>query len=270
MPPASLSTLAVMKPGPMTASSRTIRRAPALEELHRARQFLCRSIVITSSAVMMPASRPCSSTTASVIRLYLSNSAATSSCGVSGAQVMYGSLSCDSWIAGDEIGDLDERHGADQLLRRRRSGRSSPALRGCLRSASAPRSHRRRPRFPATAMNSVVMRPAAVCSPNSSSCVTSCRSSGCISWRISSGVLLGRGRRAGRRPRRDPSPRRCRRRDRCRATRRSTPGCRDRSPRALRPRLPRRASRTPPSRSAGGRSSTMSAMSAGCSFDRPS
>ena len=34
-------------------------------------------------------------------------------------------------------------------------------------------------------MNSVVMRPAAVCSPNSSSCVTSCRSSGSISLRIS-------------------------------------------------------------------------------------
>ena len=91
-------------------------RAPALEEASSAAQSLCRSIVITSSAVMMPASRPCSSTTASVIRLYLSKSAATSSCGVSGAQAMYGSLSCDSCAAGDEIGDLDERHGADQLL----------------------------------------------------------------------------------------------------------------------------------------------------------
>ena len=40
-------------------------------------------------------------------------------------------------------------------------------------------------------MNSVVMRPAAVCSPNSSSCVTSCRSSGSISWRISSDCFFG-------------------------------------------------------------------------------
>src|SRR5205807_8054438 len=66
-------------------------------------QSLCRSIVITSSAVMMPAMRPCSSTTASVIRLYLSKSAATSSCGVSGAHAMYVSLNSDSWTAGDEI-----------------------------------------------------------------------------------------------------------------------------------------------------------------------
>jgi hypothetical protein len=57
---------------------------------------LCRSIVITSSAVMMPEMRPCSSTTARVMRLYLSNSAATSSSGVSGAQAIYGSLNSDS------------------------------------------------------------------------------------------------------------------------------------------------------------------------------
>ena len=81
-------------------------RAPALERTSSAVSRRCRSIVITSSAVMMPAMRPCSSTTASVIRLYLSNSAATSSCGVSGAQAMYGSLSAESWIAGDETAIL--------------------------------------------------------------------------------------------------------------------------------------------------------------------
>ena len=36
------------------------------KEPHRGGQSRCRSIVITSSAVMMPASRPCSSATASV------------------------------------------------------------------------------------------------------------------------------------------------------------------------------------------------------------
>ena len=65
---------------------------------------------------MMPASRPCSSTTASVIRLYLSKSAATSSSGVSGAQAMYGSLSSDSWIAGDEMAILTSGTAPTSLL----------------------------------------------------------------------------------------------------------------------------------------------------------
>src|ERR1041385_3593953 len=48
-----------------------------------------------------------------------------------------------------------------------------------------------------TAMNSVVMRPAAVCSLNSSSCVTSCRSSGPLGRhfrvdRFEDGLALGR------------------------------------------------------------------------------
>src|SRR5262249_56204998 len=66
----------------------------------------CRSIEMMSSAVMMPARRPCSSTTASVIRLYLSKSAATSSCGVSGAHATYGSLSSNNWAAGEEVAIL--------------------------------------------------------------------------------------------------------------------------------------------------------------------
>src|SRR6185369_11171967 len=79
--------------------------APALaNELHwGGRQSRCLSIVITSSAVMMPARRPCSSTTASVIRLYLSKSAATSSCGVSGAQDTEGSLRSASRSPGSDV-----------------------------------------------------------------------------------------------------------------------------------------------------------------------
>ena len=191
MPPASLSTLAVMNPGPTTAKNSASAALPALEQDHRtARQLRCRSIVITSSAVMMPASRPCSSTTASVIRLYLSNSAATSSSGVSGAQAMYGSLSSRQLRRPATRWRSSRAAPRRRACGRRRSGRSSPAPRGCLRTPSAPRSHRRRPPFPATAMNSVVMRPAAVCSPNSRSCVTSRRSSGSISLRISPDCVL--------------------------------------------------------------------------------
>src|SRR5258705_12339748 len=51
---------------------------------------------------MMPAMRPCSSTTASVIRLYLSKSAATSSCGVSGAHATYGSPHSEGGTARDD------------------------------------------------------------------------------------------------------------------------------------------------------------------------
>ena len=134
---------------------------------------------------MMPARRPCSSTTASVSRLYLSNSAATSSSRRVGR-------------AGDvrlaQLRQLDGRRRDRDLRRaarrrpacgRGRSGRSSPAPRGCPRTSSAPRSRRRRRAVSGTAMNSVVIRPAAVCSPNSRSCVTSRRSSGSISLRIS-------------------------------------------------------------------------------------
>src|SRR5439155_21174047 len=65
-----------------------------------------RSMEMTSSAVMIPDSRPCSSTTASVTRLYLSKIAATSSSGVSGAQLTGGSLSSRSGVDSGEMAIL--------------------------------------------------------------------------------------------------------------------------------------------------------------------
>ena len=182
---------------------------------------------------------------------------------------MYGSLSCDSCDGRRGDRDLDERHRADQLLRRARSGRSSRALRGCLRTSSAPRSHRRRRRSPATAMNSVVMRPAAVCSPNSRSCVTSCRSSGSISLRISPECSSGRS------PSRSAAASGSISSTMSAARSLSSDSTIDTwtsgsiSSSASAATSSSIVSNTA-SRSAGGRSSTMSAMSAGCSFESPS
>src|SRR5213075_288655 len=113
MPPASLSTFAVMKPGPTTAKTSAMRTRQLLSA--DIRQSRCRSIEITSSAVMMPEMRPCSSTTASVMRLYLSKSAATSSWRIRGARdVGFAQLrELHRWRG---HGDLHQRHGADQLL----------------------------------------------------------------------------------------------------------------------------------------------------------
>src|ERR1700687_5828456 len=65
---------------------------------------------------MRPARRPCSSTTASVMRLYLSKSAATSSCGVSGAQETARSARSERGTVGGEVAVFERRYGADQRL----------------------------------------------------------------------------------------------------------------------------------------------------------
>ncbi len=106
MPPASLSTLAVMNPGPTTArntSNRPRRLFLAEVVMGAAHYRLCRSMAITSSAVMMPASRPCSSTTASVSRFYLSNRSATSSSGVSDRHDTASSASVASGVDGEAM-----------------------------------------------------------------------------------------------------------------------------------------------------------------------
>ena len=104
MPPASLSHVGRDEAGTDDGQQQRDPRVSSFREnVIGTVARRCLSIVITSSAVMMPESRPCSSTTASVSRLYLSKSAATSSSGVSGAQLTGGSLSSRSGVVGGEI-----------------------------------------------------------------------------------------------------------------------------------------------------------------------
>lgn len=67
-----------------------------------------RSSVMTSSGVIMPSSLPVFPTTRSVLRLYLSKSAATSRSSVLGPQEIKGSTESRPRIVRDQI---RERHG---------------------------------------------------------------------------------------------------------------------------------------------------------------
>jgi hypothetical protein len=216
-----------------------------------------------SSAVITPASLPSSSTTGKVSRLYLSNSSVTRSCARP--------PSLESAFAGQF---LQPRVAARQKQPRQRDGavsRSSLVHQKQrverfqqLFVAAAPPWRRPPWRF-GSATYSVFIMPPAVSSSNSSSSCTSVLGSESISSRISSLRFRPPARKGCRRPRRAPSPPRCRPPFPARAIPECWPASWDRSPESASAATSLSMVSKIASRSAGLRSSTMSARSAGCS-----
>ena len=186
MPPASLSTMAVMKPGPMTVKKMSSGRGR--------RSTMRTGLVLPQHGDDVvgrdePTSTPASSTTGSAIRLYLSTSSTTR------AAPLRDGDGHDLVVSGQrperrgDVGQQQARHGQrGRRAGRRASTRKSVGERvdvlGVL--ARSPSARRRPCAVSGTAMNSLFIMPPAEFSSNSSSSSTSVFSSASISSRMAS------------------------------------------------------------------------------------